>query len=174
MTSPYTPEQNEIAKRRNRTIAEVARAMLFENDVPKTFWREATNTIVYTLNKVQIKKGMEKKPLELWFGYSTSIKYFRIFGRKCYVKRDDDVGKFDPRSDEGMFLGYSLKSKAYRCFNYRTKTIVECTNVRIDEKFGTREKIIDYESNEENINFGMANRNTELFIETNRDMQNNV
>ena len=41
-----------------------------------------------------------------------------------YIKRDDDIGKFDPRSDEGMFLGYSLKSKAYRCFNYRTKTIV--------------------------------------------------
>ena len=40
-----------------------------------------------------------------------------------------------------MFLGYSLKSKAYICFNYRTKTIVECENVRIDEKFGTKEKM---------------------------------
>ena len=104
--------------------------MLFENDIPKTFWREAVNTAVYTLNRVQLRKGMDKTPYELWFGYSPSVKYFRIFGSKCYIKRNDDIGKFDPRSDEGMFLGYSLKSKAFRCFNYRTKTIVECANVR--------------------------------------------
>ena len=49
-----------------------------------------------------------------------------------------------------MFLGYPQKSKAYRCFNYRTKTIVECSNVRIDEKFGTKEKMVDYNLNEDN------------------------
>ena len=87
---------------------------------------------------------MNKTPYELSFDHSPSIKCFRIFGRKCYIKRDDDIGKFDPRSDEGMFLSYSFKRKYYRCFNYRIKTIVECTNVRIDEKFGTKKKIIDY------------------------------
>ena len=46
----------------------------------------------------------------------------------------------------------SMKRKAYRCFNYRTKTIVECANVRIDEKFGTKEKMIDYNSDEEEDN----------------------
>ena len=94
--------------------------------------RVVVNTSVYTLNRVQIRQGMSKTPYELWFGHSPSVKYFRIFGRKCYIKRDDDICKFDPRSDEGMFLGYSLKSKAYICFNYRTKTIVECENVIID------------------------------------------
>ena len=136
------PEQNGIAKRRNRIVVEVARAMLFENDVPKTFWREAINTMVYTLNRVQLRKGMDKTPYELWFRYSWLVKYFRIFGSKCYIKRNDDIGMFDPRSDEW----YSLKSKAFRCFNYITKTIVECTNVRIDEKFGTKERIMEYNS----------------------------
>ena len=84
---------------------------------------------------------MNKTPYELWFGNALSVKYFIIFVSKCYIKRDDDMGKFYARSNEGMFLGYSLKSKAYRCFNYRTKTIVDCTNVRIDEKFGTKEKM---------------------------------
>ena len=91
LTSPYTLEQNGIAERRNRTIAKAARAMLFEKDVPKTFWREAINTAVYTLNRVQLRKCMDKTPYELWFGYSPSIKYFRIFGRKCYIKRDDGL-----------------------------------------------------------------------------------
>ena len=88
--------------------------MLFENDVSKKFWREAINTARYTLIRVQIRKGMRKTPYELSFGHSPSVNYFRIFGSKCYIKRDGDIGKFDPRSDEGMFLGYSLKSKAYR------------------------------------------------------------
>ena len=52
ISSPHTPEQNRIAKRRNKSIAEVVRAMLFENVVPKSFWREVVNTIVYTLKKV--------------------------------------------------------------------------------------------------------------------------
>lgn len=66
-----------------------------------------------------------------------------------------------------MFLGYSFKSKAYRCFNYRTKTIVECANVRIDEKFGTKEKMVDY-------NFGFVRQNVEVLFETNNDLQNDV
>ena len=47
---------------------------------------------------------------ELWFGHSPPIRYFKIFRSKCYIKRDDDIGNFDPRRDEGMFLGYSLKN----------------------------------------------------------------
>ena len=148
--------------------------MLFENGVPKTFQREVVNIVVYTLNKAQLKKCMEKKPYELWFGYSPSIKYFKIFGSKYYIKRDYVVGKFDPRSDEGMFLGYSLKSKAYKCFNYRTKTIVECANVRIDEKFGTKEKMMDYNSNEDNDYSTINNRNNDLFLKINNDLQNKV
>ena len=45
-----------------------------------------------------------------------------------------------------------MKSKAYRCSNYRTKTIVKCANVRIDEKFGTKEKMVDYNYDEEKDN----------------------
>ena len=100
---------------------------------------------------------MDKIPYELWFGHSPSVKYFRIFGRKCYIKRDD-IGKYDPRSDEGMFLGYSSKSKAYRCFNYRTITIIECANVKIDENFGTKERIMDYNSDGYDYS-GMNNKN---------------
>ena len=140
--------------------------MLFENDVPKAFQREAINTIVYTLNRVQIRKGMDKTPYKLWFGHSPSVKYFRIFGSKCYIKRDDGIGKFNSMSDEGMFLGYSLKSKVYRCFNYRTKTIVECANVRIDENFGIKEKMMDYDSDKDNDYSGMKSRGNELFFKT--------
>ena len=80
------------------------------------------------------------------------MKYFRIFWSKCYIKRDDDIGKFDARSDEGMFLGYSLKIKSYRCFIQRTKTIVESANVKVDEKFGVKERMLDYNSDDKEVN----------------------
>ena len=60
-------------------VLEAIREMMFENDVSKTFWREVANTTVYTMNKVQIKKGTNKTPYELWFGHAPLVKYFRIF-----------------------------------------------------------------------------------------------
>ena len=118
------PKQNGIAERRNNLVTEVARAMLVENGVSKTFQREAMHEKMYTMNRVQVRKDRHKTPYELQFRHSPTIKYFRIFGSKCYTERDDDVGKFDARSDEGIFLGYSLKRKSYRCYNLRTMTII--------------------------------------------------
>ena len=148
--------------------------MVFENDVSKIFLREVFNIVVYTLNRVQIRKGKNRTPYELWFGYSPSIKYFKIFGRKYYAKRDDNIGKFEPRSDEGMLLSYSLKNKAYKCFDYRTKTIVECTDVRIGEKFGSKKKMVNYNSDEEEDNFGIVRQHAKVYFETNNDLQNDV
>ena len=43
------------------------------------------------------------------------------------------MGKFDSRSDEGIFMGYSSTSKAYRVYNKRTMKVIETVNVVIDE-----------------------------------------
>ena len=62
------------------------------------------------------------------------VKYFKVFGSKCYIKRnEDDLGKFDSRTSEGIFLGYSSSKKAYRCFNKRLHKIVESADVRIND-----------------------------------------
>jgi len=63
------------------------------------------------------------------------VKYFRTFGSKCYILRDrENLGKFDSKSDEGIFLGYSTNSCAYRVFNKRTETVMESINVVIDDE----------------------------------------
>ena len=41
--------------------------------------------------------------------------------------------KFDTRSSEGIFLGYSNNSRAYRVFNLENSTIMESANIMIDE-----------------------------------------
>ena len=62
------------------------------------------------------------------------MKYFRVFGSKCYILRDrENLEKFDTKSDEGIFLGYSLNSRAYRVLNKRTGVIQESINVVIDD-----------------------------------------
>ena len=117
--------------------------MLVENDVFKKFFKQVVNTIVYTMNRVQVRKDSNKTCYELWFGHSPTTKYFRIFGSKFFIKRDDDICKFDDSSDKCMFLGYSFKRKAYRCYNQRTKTNMESATITIDEKFKKQERLID-------------------------------
>ena len=62
------------------------------------------------------------------------MKYFKIFGSTCFILKDkENVGKFDSRNDEGIFLGYSSLSKAYRVYNKNTMKVMETVNVVIDE-----------------------------------------
>ena len=103
-----------------------------EKSVSKKDWREAISNNVYNLNKV-VKKGTNATPFELWYGYAPNVKYFKIFGSKCYILKDNRNGKLDAKSDEGIFLGYSTKGKAYKCLNSNTNKVVESANMKIDE-----------------------------------------
>jgi hypothetical protein len=62
------------------------------------------------------------------------VKYFKVFGSRCYIKKlDEKLGKFDARSDEGIFLGYASTKKAYRSYNLRLHKIVESVDVTVDD-----------------------------------------
>ena len=77
----------------------------------------------------------KKTPYELWRGKKPVVKYFRIFGSDCYILRDrENLEKFDAKSDKGYFLGYSSTSKAYKVYNLRTKTVMESSNVVINDE----------------------------------------
>ena len=74
------------------------------------------------------------------------MKYFRLFGSKCYILNDrENLGKFDAKSDEGIFLGYSTSSWAYRVYNKRTKTVMESIIVKIDDAITKVEMVDDGE-----------------------------
>nr|GEU89745.1 putative ribonuclease H-like domain-containing protein [Tanacetum cinerariifolium] len=63
-----TPQQNEVAERRNRTLIEVTRTMLADAKLPVTFWAEAVNTACYVQNRVLVNKSQNKTPYELFNG----------------------------------------------------------------------------------------------------------
>jgi hypothetical protein len=113
----------------------MARAMMSERDISQTFWVEVVHTIVHILNKAHIRLNNDKTPYELWFGRPASIKHFKVFGSKFYIKNNDDhLGKFDSRVDEGIFLGNAMNSKGYRCFIKIMHKLIDCIDVRIDEE----------------------------------------
>ena len=133
-SAPITPQQNGVVKRKNRVIREMDRAMLYNKDVARNLWGEAVNTACHTINKVYFGPGTKKTPYELWKGRKPNVKYFIIFGSTCFILKDrENVEKFDFWSDEGIFLGYSSTSKAYRVYNKRTMKVMETVNVLIDE-----------------------------------------
>ena len=112
----------------------MARVMLHNKDMARNLWGEAVNTTCHTVNRVYFKPGTKKTPYELWKGRKSNVKYFRIFESTCFILKDrENVGKFDSQNDEGIFLGYSSTSKAYRVYNKRTMKVTETVNVVIDE-----------------------------------------
>nr|GEW10354.1 putative ribonuclease H-like domain-containing protein [Tanacetum cinerariifolium] len=93
-----TPQQNRVAERRNRILIEAAKTM------------------------VLVVKPHLKTLYELFIGRSPALSFMRPFG--CHVtilNTLDHLGKFDGKSDEGIFVGYSTISKAFRAYNIRTR-----------------------------------------------------
>ncbi|KAJ9539324.1 hypothetical protein OSB04_032057 [Centaurea solstitialis] len=133
-SSVRTPQQNGVAERRNRTLIEAARSMLSEANLATQFWAEAVNTACYTQNRSLIVKRFRRTAYELFRNRKPSIEHLHIFGCVCYILNNkDNLGKFDSKSDDGIFLGYSSISKTYRVFNKRRQTIEETIHVKFDE-----------------------------------------
>ena len=64
----YTPQQNRVVERKNRYIHEVVRAMLNDKHMPKSYWAEATNTIVYLMNRCATSGVHDVTPYEKYYG----------------------------------------------------------------------------------------------------------
>ncbi|XP_057452263.1 uncharacterized protein LOC130744085 [Lotus japonicus] len=125
---------NGVVERKHRTLQESARMLLHGKKVPYHLWAEVINTACYIYNRVIVRSGTDSTSYELWKCKKPAVKYFHVFGSKCYILTDrEQRRKLDPKSDERIFLGYSMNSKAYMVFNSRTKTMKESINVVVDD-----------------------------------------
>ncbi|GJX43201.1 retrovirus-related pol polyprotein from transposon TNT 1-94, partial [Tanacetum coccineum] len=133
-SAPRTPQSNGVVERKNRTLQEMSRTMLNEQSLPQKFWCNAVDTSTYILNRILIRAILGKTPYEILRGRKPTLDYFRVFGSKCFILNTKDyLTKFDPKSYEGVFLGYSQNSKAYIILNKHTRKIEESLNVTFDE-----------------------------------------
>ena len=134
-SAPRTPQQNGVVERKNKSLEELARTMLNESNPPKYFWTDAVYTTSYVLNKTLIRPILKKTPYELYRGRKPNISHLRVFGCKCFILNNgkDNLGKFDPKSDEGIHIGYAINGHAYRVYNKRLVTVEESIHVVFDE-----------------------------------------
>nr|GFC62072.1 hypothetical protein [Tanacetum cinerariifolium] len=151
--SARTPQQNGVVVRRNRTLVEAARNMLTFANLPSFLWAEAIAIACFTQNCSIIHKRFDKTPYELINKRKSNIKFFRIFGCRCYILNDyKDVGKLKAKGDIGVFVGYSKESVAFRIYNKRTRKIHESVNVYFDE-------ILEMASKQFSLKPGLSNLN---------------
>jgi hypothetical protein len=115
----------------------MTRTMIMDSKLTDIIWTHAVHSIVDIQNKVMLINNNDKTPYDLWKERPINVKHFRVFGRKYYIKREDDrMRKFDSRVDKGVLVGYSSTRKAYMYYNLRLNKVVESINVTIDETSG--------------------------------------
>jgi transposase InsO family protein len=125
-SSLYTPPQNGVVERKNRTLCEMARTMLYQHRTLKRFWAEAVNPACYVSNKIYLRVHTKKTCYELMHGRTPKVSHFHVFGCKCFIlKKGKKLDKFEARSVDGIFFGNVSHSRAYRVLNLETNQIVE-------------------------------------------------
>jgi transposase InsO family protein len=158
LTAAYTPHQNVIAERKNRTILDMTRSMLKEKGLPKQFWAEAVACSVYLLNRCPTKSVMNMMPQEAWSGYKPSFAHLQIFGCVAYAQVPEAKRrKLDDRGEKCIFVGYSEESKAYKLYNPLTNKVVVSRDVVFSEeeswnwsnKEADKENVVSDESEEQ-------------------------
>ena len=134
-SAPRTPQQNGVVDRKNRSLEESARTILSESSLPKYFWADAVNTSCYVMKRVLIRPILKKTPYELFNGRKPNISHLKVFGCSCFVLNngEENMGKFDEKADNGIFIDYSLNRHAYRVYNKRLMTVEESVHVVFDE-----------------------------------------
>ena len=76
---PYTPQQNGVAKRKNRSLKEMATCMMEAKTLPPKFWDEAIKS-AYIQNRVPHKQLYGMTPFEAWSGHKPDVTHFWLKG----------------------------------------------------------------------------------------------
>lgn len=137
LTAPYSPQQNGVVERRNRTLMEMTRSILKHRNVPNYLWGEAVRHATYIINRVATRVLASMTPYEALKGKRPNIEHLRVFGCIAYAKVEIPyLKKLDDRSRKLVHLGTEPGSKAYRLFDPQTRKIVVSRDVVFDETKG--------------------------------------
>lgn len=151
-TAPYSPQQNGMAERMNRTLMDKVRCMLIDSGLSKGFWAEALLTATHIVNNLPCKGTKPSTPHEMFTGHPPNYGRFKVFGCKAMAHVNDTKRrKLDAKSVECVFLGYEADTKAYRLYNPSTKKIIISRDVifmettqKVDNVADKVEKVPDF------------------------------
>lgn len=142
-TVPYSPEQNGVAERMNRTLLDKARSMIHGQGLAKYLWGEAVLTAVYLTNRSptsSLKNEMKNlTPAEMWYRKKPDISKLRIFGAIAHVHVPKEKrGKLDSKSMKTIMVGYG--NNGYRLWNEEKRQLIIARDVIFEEIFEKESK----------------------------------
>ncbi|GBE87024.1 hypothetical protein SCP_1002700 [Sparassis crispa] len=123
-TAPYSPSQNGVAERFNRTLLELARAMLIARKLPNFLWAEAVAYAAYLRNRAPTKALCGKTPEEAWTGKKPNVAHLREFGSDVWILTEgQNLSKLEPKSKKHTFVGFADGPKAVRYYDVGARSI---------------------------------------------------
>lgn len=142
LTVEYTPQQNGVAERANRTLVEMTRCIMLEGNLPNSLWAEALNTATFLRNRSATRCLNNMTPFEAWSGQKPYVGFFRTIGSSVIALNKSRKGdKFQVKGEEYILVGYSQEAKAYRLWKPGTKEIIKARDVKFIEKIQTSENM---------------------------------
>lgn len=137
LTAPYTPQQNGVVERRNRTLLEMTHNILKHFKLPNYLWGEAVRHSTYVLNRVATRALKDVTLYEAYRGSRPNLSHMRIFGCIGYAKVvKPHLKKLEDRSKVLVHLGTEPRTKAYRMYDPQTRKIIVSRDVVFDESKG--------------------------------------
>lgn len=140
-TRTYTPEQNGVAERANRTI-EKGRCMIFDAKLPIKFWAEACNMAAYLMNRTPRILLENKTPEEMWSGTAPDVSHLKNFGSKVMVHTPKEKRKkWTSKATEMLFVKFDNLKKGFRCFNSVNSKVIVSRDVTFFESDSSTVKV---------------------------------
>ena len=125
VTCRYTPQQNGVVERMNRTILDKIRCMLINSNSDPRLWGEAFHAAIYLINRIE-PASETKTPVKVWTGKTPSGKFLKRFGCIAYVHIPKELqSKLEARANKRIFVGYADSQKGNRLYDPETKCNIE-------------------------------------------------
>lgn len=175
-TNPYTPQQNGLCERYNRSVVEKAKCLLFDAKFDKALWAEAVQTAVYLKNRSPAAGLQRCTPFELWTGKKPDVSHVRVYGSlvMTHIPKERRL-KWDRKAKKLFLVGYSENIKGYRLYDPESKSVTVARDVVVmePENDSMTTQIILQESSEEKQDSVVDKQSDKSSYDTEDEQTNN-
>ncbi|CAA7037483.1 unnamed protein product [Microthlaspi erraticum] len=178
LTAPYSPQQNGVVERRNRTLLEMTRSILKHMHIPNYLWGEAVRHATYLINRVATRVLVAQTPYKAFKKKKPNVEHLRVFGCISYAKIETQhLKKLDDKSRILVHLGTEPGSKAYRLLDPASRRIIVSRDIVFDESKSWKRSNFEKEVTDEpgmfKLGFGEYGNNGLRETEDRRETEEN-